>query len=83
MKFLGEKKREGFETVLEIDGSDLTIVKAEAIGNDGKVLVSTEVVKSEVEVEKYVVHDDAPKLGVECRKGFIREAWGFLINQDL
>ena len=50
--FLDEKKRKGFETEFVV-AEVVENVRAEALGKDGKTLVSTDVVKSEIEVLLY------------------------------
>jgi hypothetical protein len=78
LRFLGEKKRAGFETVLEVGHTELENVKAEAVDGSGKVLVSTEVVNSEIEVFRYQ-KESAEKARVADDLG----NGGFLIGQEL
>jgi hypothetical protein len=52
LKFLGERERTGFETVFVVH-DEVENVKAEALGRDGRVLRSTGVVRSEVEVLRF------------------------------
>lgn len=52
LKYLGDKKRTGFETEFTIP-KEVGKVRAEAIGKDGKVLVSTALVEPEIEVLHY------------------------------
>lgn len=70
LRFLGEKKRTGFETAFEV-GDELIAVRAEAVGRRGEVLVSTETVGSEVEIKQYQVPEK-----VECEKAWW-DRWGF------
>jgi Arylsulfotransferase (ASST) len=51
--FLGESKRESFETVLELDEVDFKSVQAEAIDAEGTVLVDTSATKLELMVQEY------------------------------
>lgn len=51
--FLGESKREGFETVLQLDQSDFKMVQAEAVDTDGTVLVDTSAVKLDLMVQQF------------------------------
>ncbi|KAI9043029.1 arylsulfotransferase family protein [Aspergillus affinis] len=49
-EFLGESKRTGFETSLAVNHVKLNTVSAEAVGTNGRVLVSTGVAKTKVEI---------------------------------
>jgi len=51
--FLGEAKREGFETVLELDRAEVSTVQAEALDAEGTVLVDTSAVKPEIMIHEY------------------------------
>jgi hypothetical protein len=75
LKFLGEKKRTGFETALTIGTIALESVKAEALAHDGRVLSSTDVVKSEVEVLQH----HAPKKTEEI----VKAGWGVAFQKAL
>lgn len=61
--YLGESKKKSFETELKIDGV-VKAVQAEGLDVEGKVLVSTEGVKPEVEVKQYVVKKKESKGGL-------------------
>jgi len=56
LSFLGEKKRKEFETEFVV-AEVVENVRAEALGKDGKALVRTDVVKSEIEVLQYQAKD--------------------------
>jgi len=75
LRFLGERKRKGFETEFEIE-EEVENVKAEALGRDGRVLRSTGVVKSEVEVLRFKRKGDKNITWLE-------KVWGFLRKQEL
>lgn len=49
-EFLGEAERTGFETALDLGSRAVHAVSAEAIGANGRVLTTTEVVKTKQEV---------------------------------
>jgi hypothetical protein len=51
--FLGESKRESFETVLQLDQADFKTVQAEAVDAEGTVLGDTSTVKLELMVQQY------------------------------
>jgi hypothetical protein len=51
--YLGESKRESFETVLKLDRAGVNTVQAEAVGYGGQVLVDTSIVKPEVLVHEF------------------------------
>ncbi len=51
--YLGESKRESFETVLKLDREEVNVVQAEALDAEGIVLVTTSGVKPEVAVRQY------------------------------
>jgi hypothetical protein len=82
LKFLGEKERTGFETELVVE-EGLENVRAEAVGKNGKVLRSTGVVGSEVEVSRFQgkVEDD----GVESAKwgSWLKKSLGLFRAQEL
>ena len=82
--FLGEKKRTSFETVFVVH-DELEIVKAEAVGKHGRVLASTDVVKSEPEVQQFQaeVENKEEQEGDGCWERFLRMGWGYLRNQEL
>jgi hypothetical protein len=81
---LGEKKRTSFETVFVVH-DELEIVKAEAVGKHGRVLASTDVVKSEPEVQQFQaeVENKEEQESDGCLERFLRMGWGFLRNQEL
>jgi hypothetical protein len=83
LAFLGEKERTGFETELLVE-EVVENVRAEALGKDGKVLVSTGIVRSEVEVEQYQVQESGGE--EDCGRGwggFLWKGLGLLRTQEL
>ena len=49
-QYLGETKRTGFETAFSLKSGNVHTVSAEAIGANGRVLTSTGIVKTQVEI---------------------------------
>lgn len=49
-QYLGETKRTGFETPFSLKSGNVHTVSAEAIGANGRVLTSTGIVKTQVEI---------------------------------
>jgi hypothetical protein len=85
LRFLGERERTGFETVLVVE-DEVENVKAKAVGSNGKVLRSTGIVRSEVEVLRFQGKGDIGEEAVESDDGWgnwLQKGFGFFRNQEL
>ncbi|KAE9378687.1 hypothetical protein N431DRAFT_540522 [Stipitochalara longipes BDJ] len=82
LKFLGEKERTGFETEFVVE-EEVESVKAEALGKHGKVLRSTGVVKSEVEVSQFKGKGGQDRKACGKEVTWLAKVWGFLRKQEL
>jgi hypothetical protein len=82
LKFLGEEKRTGFETALTSAVVGLESIRAEALSRDGRVLATTDVIRSEVEILQY----QAPEKTGLARSGWgsaFQKIWSALRTQEL
>ena len=84
--YLGESKRESFETELKLDGDEVKIVQAEALDVEGAVLVTTSGMKPGIAVEQYKGKSWEKTKG-EARTGVVAwlmfEGQKFFRSQDL
>jgi Arylsulfotransferase (ASST) len=82
LKFLGEKERTGFETEFVVE-EGLENVRAEAVGKNGKVLRSTGVVGSEIEVLRF--QGKAEDDDMKCGKlgSWLKKSLGLFRTQEL
>lgn len=71
--YIGESKRESFETVLELDRVGVKTVQAEALDVEGQVLVDTSVVKPEIFIQQYKGKgaEESKKFSKQKEKGII------------
>jgi hypothetical protein len=82
LKFLGEEKRTGFETALTSAVVGLESVRAEALSHDGRVLVTTDLVRSEVEILPYQAPEETGLARVGLAAAF-QKVWSALRAQEL
>jgi hypothetical protein len=78
--YLGESKRESFETVLELGLAPLKNVQAEALDAEGEVLVATSVVKPGVLIQEFKEKSKAVGKQIYKQKGGILP-WLFFEGQ--
>lgn len=74
--YLGERRRDGFETSLLLENKVVEAVSADAISADGHVLTSTEIVSIQNEVlPPYSLHVGEKDGHYESSKGSLVEQW--------
>lgn len=88
LRFLGKREKTGFETAFVVHDK-VEHVRAEAVGNDGKILRSTGVVKSEIEVLQFQGNVKEEKEKEECREtaanwdSWLQRGLGYFRAQEL
>ena len=79
--YLGESKRQSFETVFKFDRASIKGVQAEALDDTGEVLVNTSIVKVEILIQEFKGKSEAGKKKIQKQKGDGIVPWLFFEGQ--